>query len=39
VDNEQRWRSRDRWWRRQSQINLAIAVVILAVVAWTSACP
>jgi putative copper export protein len=39
VDNEQRWRSRDRWWRRHSQINLGIAAVILTVMAWTAACP
>jgi hypothetical protein len=39
MNNEQRWRSRDRWWRRQSQINLGIALVILAFLAWTAACP
>lgn len=39
MDNEQRWRSRDRWWRRQSQINLGIALVLLAFMAWKAACP
>jgi putative copper export protein len=39
VDNEQRWRARDRWWRRLSQLNLAVLVLILAVMAWTGGCP